>query len=170
MTTTHQARMDDLKSKLSSIDNERNEIQANIDHASSELAQARADLAGTQQRIATGQYVDANDLLDYTRAVYEIERTLADLEQQAGTKLAKLDDRAAPLKRELGKLDETIRREAFSAAVLAYQRALCEILPLADELIRQCARNRVQLPSYGDPSLLVMKGTHVLGGVVLEIR
>ncbi|MHB8391726.1 MAG: hypothetical protein ACYDBH_19465 [Acidobacteriaceae bacterium] len=156
--------------QLTEINDERHEIQGALDHAAQELAQARADLTATQQRVAAGQPVDPQDLLDNTRLVFEIERALADLQQQAPGKLDALDEQAMPLKFELGKLDEAQRREAFSAAVMAYQNALCKLLPLADTLIKECRRNGVNLPLHGDPSLLVRTGTHVMGSVVLEIK
>ena len=169
-TTEHQSRIDNLSAQLKEIDNERGEIRDTIDHAKQQLAQARADLAYTHRAIAEGKPVEADDLLAETRAVHEIEVTLADLEQQAGPNLASLDERAEQLRSELGKADDELKRSQLSEAVLAYQQALHDALPLADAVRRAASAAGVMLPWRDKPSILIDRGTHVAGGVVIELR
>lgn len=164
-----QAKLDVLNAQLHDIEEKRRAIQDRLEDCRNRLTAANVDLAETHKAIAAGLKVEPNDLLTETRAVFEAQKSLDLLEGQSGQELADLDRQSEQLRAELIRARRIIQETKFADAVRRYQDALKPAVPVAAEIRELASVLGVQVPPQHASSMLLSPGTHVIGGVVIEL-
>jgi len=164
-------RVSQIQARLTEIGKERVELERAPDRAERQLAEARAEVEDLTVRIKNGATGDHGaDLAAALREVARLEETVAELERSTAPKLDKLSAEEQKLRDDITRTNREIAKLKLSEAVMAYQAILRQALPHVEVIRTHAAAAGVILPYQHEQSILIERGTHVCGGIVIELR
>ncbi len=128
-------RIEQLKTRLAEIEEERTEVECDPDRAELQLAEAQAEedrLSADIRSQALG--TSADDLAAAMRKTAALKATLDKLKRETGPKLEKLNAEEQKLRDELTKATHDLNRAKFFDAVTRYEEAIRPAMLIADEI------------------------------------
>lgn len=158
-----------IQARLAEITKEKAELERAPERAERQLAdtQAEEDRQAADVRQGRG---NAEDLVAAMRETARLKGALEKLKREVGPKLEKLNADESRLQAELTKVTRELHQAQLSDAVTRYQAALRQALPIADEIRRLAPVAGIVLPPSDEFNPLLERGTHVCGGIVIELR
>lgn len=161
------------QARLAEIPKEMRELERAPERLQDQLARNRAEISDLTARIRSGETGECDaDLAAALREDPRIDSALAEAERTTGSKLNKLRVEEQKLQDDLARMNREIAKTKLSEAVMAYQQALRAALPYSDAIKKYANEAGVIVSNSGDgfDPFPLERGTHVCGGIVIELR
>ncbi len=160
------------ETRLAEIRKEKTELERAPERAERQLAEAQAEEDRLSADIRAQIHgSSAEDLAAAMRETAALKATLEKMKRETGPKLAKLDEEEIRLRDDLMRTNREIAKARLSGAVMAYQEALKAALPHSEAIKKYAYEAGVMLSRSDDGfDPLLQRGTHVCGGIVIELR
>lgn len=165
-------RIAEIRSRLAAIPLDIHEAERALDREQERRDQVTADILDltNRARAANGATVEIGaDLAAAHREEALINAKLADLERETGPRVHALEKEREKLQAEMVKVTLELAKAKLSEAVMDYQAALCAALPHVAAIRRHAREAGVALPHPLEHSILIERGTHVCGGIVITL-
>jgi septal ring factor EnvC (AmiA/AmiB activator) len=173
MSAKLEKRIAEIQARIAAIAKERVELERAPDRAERQLAEAQAEedrLSADIRAQAHGS--SAEDLAAAMRETAALKATLDKLGRETGPKLEKLSAEKNRLREDLTRTNREIAKVRLSDAVMRYEAALRQALPIVDEIRVHASAAGVALPprSWDEQSVLIERGVHMAGGITITLR
>jgi len=165
-------RISQIQARLDAIPLDIHEAERALDRERERRDQVTADIQDltNRARAANGATAEIGaDLAAELREEALINTKLADLERETEPRVRALEQEREKLQVELTKVTREIAKAKLSEATQQYQAILRQALPFAAAIKKYAAAAGVVLPYQHEQSILIERGTHVCGGIVITL-